>query len=65
MIATVSPSSLDVEESRSTLRYAERAKKIVNVPTVNMDARDALVESLRGEIAELKQQVRALVTPRM
>ena len=37
MIATVSPSSDNYEESLSTLRYADRAKRIVNHAVVNED----------------------------
>lgn len=35
MIATVSPSSDNYEETLSTLRYADRAKKIINHAVVN------------------------------
>ena len=35
MIATISPSSADYEESLSTLRYADRAKQIVNHAIIN------------------------------
>ena len=37
MIATVSPASDNYEESLSTLRYADRAKRIVNHAVVNED----------------------------
>ena len=37
MIATISPSSDNYEESLSTLRYADRAKRIVNHAVVNED----------------------------
>lgn len=37
MIATVSPSSMHVEETLSTLRYAQQARKIVNHNYVNED----------------------------
>ena len=37
MVATVSPASDNYEESLSTLRYADRAKKIVNHAVVNED----------------------------
>lgn len=35
MICAISPSSINYEESLSTLRYADRAKKIVNRAVVN------------------------------
>ena len=37
MVATVSPASDNYEESLSTLRYADRAKKIVNHAVINED----------------------------
>eukprot|EP01063_Lacrimia_lanifica_P022486 TRINITY_DN3005_c0_g2_i4.p1 TRINITY_DN3005_c0_g2~~TRINITY_DN3005_c0_g2_i4.p1 ORF type:complete len:2237 (+),score=915.86 TRINITY_DN3005_c0_g2_i4:640-6711(+) len=54
MIATVSPSSDNYEETMSTLRYAERAKKIVNKAVVNEDQNSALVAALKEEIAKLQ-----------
>ena len=38
MIATVSPAADNYEESLSTLRYADRAKQIVNTAFVNEDS---------------------------
>jgi hypothetical protein len=38
MIATVSPSAFNYEETMSTLKYADRAKQIVNKPVVNEGA---------------------------
>ena len=35
IIATVSPASLNLEETLSTLEYAHRAKNILNKPEVN------------------------------
>jgi len=37
MVATVSPASDNFEETLSTLRYADRAKRIVNHAVVNED----------------------------
>lgn len=37
MVATVSPSADNFEETLSTLRYADRAKRIVNHAVVNED----------------------------
>lgn len=37
MVATISPAEDNYEESLSTLRYADRAKKIVNHAVVNED----------------------------
>jgi kinesin family protein 3/17 len=44
MIATVSPSSYNYEETISTLKYASRAKYITNVPIINLDPKDALLK---------------------
>ncbi|KAI9504390.1 hypothetical protein BX070DRAFT_222085 [Coemansia spiralis] len=55
MIATISPS--DYAETLSTLRYADRAKHIVNVATVNEDATVKLVRELKQEIAELRKRL--------
>lgn len=38
MVATVSPAADNYEETLSTLRYADRAKRIVNHAVVNEDA---------------------------
>lgn len=53
MIACVSPSSSNMEESLNCLRYANRAKNIQNNAVVNVDAGSRLV-------AELRDQVKAL-----
>ncbi|XP_061627068.1 kinesin-like protein KIF16B isoform X2 [Phyllopteryx taeniolatus] len=54
MIATVSPAGVNYGETLSTLRYANRAKNIINKPTVNEDANVRLIRELRAEIARLK-----------
>jgi len=38
MICAVSPANMNYEESMSTLRYADRAKKIVNKAVINESA---------------------------
>ena len=38
MVATISPASDNFEETLSTLRYADRAKRIVNHAVINEDA---------------------------
>ncbi|KAJ1819520.1 hypothetical protein LPJ60_003715 [Coemansia sp. RSA 2675] len=53
MVATVSPA--DFAETLSTLRYADRAKHIVNRATVNEDATLRLVRELKDEVAGLRQ----------
>ncbi|XP_076851308.1 kinesin-like protein KIF16B isoform X3 [Brachyhypopomus gauderio] len=54
MIATLSPADVNYGETLSTLRYANRAKNIINKPTVNEDANVRLIRELRAEIARLK-----------
>ncbi|XP_061478581.1 kinesin-like protein KIF16B isoform X2 [Rhineura floridana] len=54
MIATVSPADVNYGETLSTLRYANRAKNIINKPTVNEDPNVKLIRELRAEIARLK-----------
>lgn len=41
-------------ETLSTLRYANRAKNIINKPTINEDSNVRLIRELRAEIARLK-----------
>jgi len=43
MIAAVSPSDFNFNETLGTLRYASRAKKIKNKPKINEDPKDALL----------------------
>jgi kinesin family protein 4/21/27 len=57
MIACVGPADTNLEETISTLRYADRARKIKNKPVVNHDGKDAENSKLRREIAELKIQL--------
>ena len=54
MIATISPADVNHNETLSTLRYANRAKNIINKPTVNEDANVKLIRELREEIDRLK-----------
>ncbi|KAF6201027.1 hypothetical protein GE061_005474 [Apolygus lucorum] len=54
MIACVSPADYNQEESVSTLRYADRAKKIKNKPVVNQDPASAEISRLRKENEELR-----------
>ncbi|XP_072799887.1 kinesin-like protein KIF16B isoform X1 [Vicugna pacos] len=54
MIATISPADVNYGETLSTLRYANRAKNIINKPTVNEDPNVRLIRELRAEIARLK-----------
>ncbi|XP_016124809.1 kinesin-like protein KIF16B isoform X2 [Sinocyclocheilus grahami] len=54
MIATISPADVNYGETLSTLRYANRAKNIINKPTINEDSNVRLIRELRAEIARLR-----------
>lgn len=54
MICAVSPSNDNFEETLSTLRYADQAKKIKNKATVNESATDKLIRELTEENDKLK-----------
>lgn len=54
MVATISPAACNYAETVSTLRYANRAKEIVNKPTVNEDPNVRLIRELKEEINRLK-----------
>ena len=49
MICALSPASINYEETLSTLRYADRAKKIQNKAVINEDPRDALLREYQEE----------------
>lgn len=57
MIAALSPADCNYSETLSTLRYANRAKNIINKPTVNEDANVKLIRELREEINKLKSML--------
>ena len=54
MIAAVSPADYNYDETLGTLRYASRAKNIVNKPKINEDPKDALLKEYLSEIEKLK-----------
>lgn len=57
MIATVSPAADNYEETLSTLRYADRAKRIVNRAVVNEDPNARIIRELREEVEKLRVQL--------
>ncbi|XP_078098030.1 kinesin-like protein KIF13A isoform X4 [Mustelus asterias] len=57
MIATISPAGDNYEETLSTLRYADRAKRIVNHAVVNEDPNAKIIRELREEVEKLKEQL--------
>uniref|UniRef100_A0A3B3DVN8 Kinesin-like protein KIF14 n=1 Tax=Oryzias melastigma TaxID=30732 RepID=A0A3B3DVN8_ORYME len=54
MIATLSPAGSNVEESLSTLRYAQQARTIINVAKVNEDTSAKLIRELKAEVEKLR-----------
>lgn len=57
MICAISPSAVNYEESMSTLRYADRAKKIQNKAVVNESVQDKIIRELKSENDKLKQML--------
>jgi kinesin family protein 13 len=57
MISTISPSLDNYEETLSTLRYADRAKSIVNNAVVNEDPNAKIIRELREELEMLKKEL--------
>ncbi|RMZ95929.1 kinesin KIF13A [Brachionus plicatilis] len=57
MISAISPSMDNYEETLSTLRYADRAKKIVNNPVVNEDPNAKIIRNLREEVENLRKEL--------
>uniref|UniRef100_A0A673ZRB3 Kinesin-like protein n=1 Tax=Salmo trutta TaxID=8032 RepID=A0A673ZRB3_SALTR len=60
IIATVSPASINLEETLSTLDYANRAKNIMNKPEVNQKlTKRTLIKEYTEEIERLKRDLAA------
>lgn len=57
MVATVSPAADNYDETLSTLRYADRAKSIVNHAVVNEDPNARIIRELREEVEKLRDQL--------
>jgi len=54
MIAAISPSDVNYDETMSTLRYADRAKQIKTKAVVNEDPNTTVIRGLKEEIEELR-----------
>lgn len=59
MLATVSPAAIQLEETLSTLRYAERAKRIVNKAVVNESNNNEVIAALQKEIEALNAALKS------
>ena len=57
MISTISPAADSYEETLSTLRYADRAKRIVNHAVINEDPNNRIIRELREEVEQLREQL--------
>ncbi|XP_058066129.1 chromosome-associated kinesin KIF4A-like [Anopheles bellator] len=60
MIACVSPADYNLNETISTLRYADRVRKIKNKPIVNQDPQLAKIKQLEGIIQDLRVEILSL-----
>uniref|UniRef100_A0A672PIP2 Kinesin-like protein KIF14 n=1 Tax=Sinocyclocheilus grahami TaxID=75366 RepID=A0A672PIP2_SINGR len=54
MIATLSPAASNMDESLSTLRYAQQARMIINIAKVNEDTNAKLIRELKAEVDKLR-----------
>jgi len=54
MVATISPAADNYEETLSTLRYADRAKRIENHAIVNEDPNAKIIRELKEEVERLR-----------
>lgn len=59
MICALSPALINYEETLSTLRYADRAKKIKNMAVINEDPTDKMIRMLKEENDRLKKELAA------
>ncbi|CAF4799032.1 unnamed protein product [Pieris macdunnoughi] len=57
MVACVSPADFNLDETVSTLRYADRARRIRNKPVINQDAKAAEIVRLNNLVNDLRLQL--------
>ncbi|KAI1924818.1 hypothetical protein LOZ65_002975 [Ophidiomyces ophidiicola] len=57
MIAAISPADINYEETLSTLRYADSAKRIKNHAVVNEDPNARMIRELKEELAQLRSKL--------
>ena len=55
MICAISPATDNYEETLSTLRYADQAKKIKNNAIINESEQDKMIRELKEENEKLKE----------
>lgn len=59
MIAAISPADINFEETLSTLRYADSAKRIKNHAVVNEDPNARMIRELKEELAQLRSKLQS------
>ncbi|RMZ66785.1 kinesin family [Pyrenophora seminiperda CCB06] len=57
MIAAISPADINFDETLSTLRYADSAKRIKNHAVVNEDPNARMIRELKEELSKLRSQL--------
>ncbi|DAA72779.1 TPA_exp: Uncharacterized protein A8136_5448 [Trichophyton benhamiae CBS 112371] len=57
MIAAISPADINYDETLSTLRYANSAKRIKNHAVVNEDPNARMIRELKEELAQLRSKL--------
>ncbi|CCW71557.1 unnamed protein product [Phytomonas sp. Hart1] len=57
MVATISPHMINYEEMKQTLRYASRARQIVNRAVRNEDPQVVLIRELRSEVERMQRML--------
>ena len=56
-IANIGPADYNSDETLSTLRYADTAKRIKNKARINEDPKDAMLREFQKEIEKLKKML--------
>lgn len=57
MVVAISPANSNYDETMSSLRYADRAKRIKNKAKINEDPKDAQIREMRDQIEKLEAQL--------
>ena len=58
MICAISPANDNYDETLSTLRYADQAKKIKNNAVINESEQDKMIRELKDENEKLKSMLK-------
>jgi kinesin family protein 3/17 len=57
MVAAIGPADYNYDETKNTLMYADRAKRIKNAPKINENPKDAKIREMQEEIEKLKMKL--------